>query len=198
MAPRWLERHEQSFITLATIIQASGVFGTLPIWVLSDTIFARINFKKWVQIGVTYINNGILIMKYSKQALVKSNFDGDNTVSILTGIAVKNYDFHFSQHKQLDWWWRLLFSKPLYISGIVLLAFSVEMSCHWMLNFNVEKLCNIMALWRIWSNPLYDESHQLDSRLFCCTQFLPAYPFWWVSFLQNWNSDFFLQSVRSA
>ena len=41
-----------------------------------------VEFDLKVQIGVTYLNNGVLIMKYSKQALVKSNFDGDNTVSI--------------------------------------------------------------------------------------------------------------------
>ena len=80
MAPRWLERHEQSFITLATIIQVRISQGTLS----RDHMESFLKTKGWFQIGVTYLNNGLLIMKYSKQALVKSNFDGDNTVS--TGV----------------------------------------------------------------------------------------------------------------
>lgn len=86
MAPRWLERHEQSFITLATIIQVKTVQG-LPgkdHLVYTSARYLENEVKEFVQIGVTYLNNGLLIMKYSKQALVKSNFDGDNTVSNIT------------------------------------------------------------------------------------------------------------------
>ena len=82
MAPRWLERHEKSFITLATIIQASQKSLQTSIG-FPETLCDMIEFDLKVQIGVTYLNNGVLIMKYSKQALVKSNFDGDNTVSII-------------------------------------------------------------------------------------------------------------------
>ena len=68
IAPRWLERHEKSFITLATII---------------EVVFRKLSnlFEHSLKIGITYTNNVLLIAHYSKNVLMIGSIGAHNHVS---------------------------------------------------------------------------------------------------------------------